>query len=206
MPKMRPCHASSKTSSPFFRGSAAAPAHVGDLSARDWIHRRPPAQRAAPAGGLTTATPIIESRVTSLARSASLRRSVPAGRSGKHEVAKLGARVPDANLRALGQVDAELAQHHARLAHRARAVLEGLVPDGRQPDQRVRIARAERADHEVVDAGRVLDHLEVDAAEAQLLDGRRAVGEQPRAIRRDRPRRARRPWRRCAVRCPARRR
>ena len=89
---------------------------------------------------------------------------------------------------ALGQVDAELAQHHARLAHRARAVLERLVPDGRQADEGVRIAGAERAHDDVVDAGRVLDHLEIDAAEAQLLDGRRPVGEEALLVVRVDPR------------------
>jgi hypothetical protein len=34
-----------------------------------------------------------------------------------------------------------------------------------------------------VDAGRVLDHLKIDAAEAQLLDGVGAVREQPLAVR-----------------------
>src|SRR5262249_10321158 len=56
--------------------------HVGDLSAGDGVHARLP-QRAAAAGGLTTATPIIASRLTSLASWSSPRRSVPAGRSGR---------------------------------------------------------------------------------------------------------------------------
>src|SRR5262249_56179790 len=55
--------------------------HVGDLPARDRLHRRL-RHRPAAAGGLTTATPIIASRVTSAASSASPRRPVPAGRAG----------------------------------------------------------------------------------------------------------------------------
>src|SRR5262245_59422858 len=55
--------------------------HVGDLPARDRLHRRL-CHRPAATGGFTTATPIIASRVTSAASSASPRRSVPAGRSG----------------------------------------------------------------------------------------------------------------------------
>src|SRR2546422_1727562 len=78
---MRPCHASSKTSSPFFLGNAAWP----DMSAISRLGTEsielPSDQRAAGAG--TTATPIIASRVTSSASAASLRRSVPGGRCGR---------------------------------------------------------------------------------------------------------------------------
>src|SRR5438309_11830811 len=61
--------------------------HVGDLAARNGFHHSAPAPRrlAAPTsarGGRTTATPIIESRVTRSASSVSLSCSVPAGRSG----------------------------------------------------------------------------------------------------------------------------
>src|SRR5262249_53577802 len=51
--------------------------HVGDLPARDRLHRRL-RPRPAAAGGLTTATPIIASRGTSAASSASPQRPVPA--------------------------------------------------------------------------------------------------------------------------------
>src|SRR5262245_7240231 len=55
--------------------------HVGDLPARDRLHRRL-RPRPAAAGGLTTAPPIIASRVTRAASSGSPRRSGPAGRAG----------------------------------------------------------------------------------------------------------------------------
>src|SRR6266850_5339428 len=110
------------------------------------------------------------------------------GPLGQYQIPELGARVPDADLHALGKIDAELAQHDAGLAHRPRAVLERLVPDRRQADERVRVARAERADDHVVDAGPVLDDLQVDAAEAQLLDGLRPVGQEPLLVRRVDPR------------------
>ena len=67
---------------------------------------------------------------------------------GQHHVARVGGRVPDADLDFGRQVEAHLAQHRARLAHHARAVLEILVPVGRQADDRERRARAQRAaDH-----------------------------------------------------------
>src|SRR2546426_192671 len=118
-------------------------------------------------------------------RQLGLAQALGAGRALRQDqISQLGARVPDADLDALGQVDTELAQHLARLPHRAGPVLERLVPDRRQPDERVGITGAERADHEIVDAGLVLDDLEIDAAEAQLLDGRRPVGEEPLLVRR----------------------
>src|SRR5439155_865459 len=108
----------------------------------------------------------------------------PGGTLWENQVAELRARVPDADLHALGQVDAELVQHHARLTHRPRAVLERLVPDRREADESMRIAGAERANDQIVYSGRVLDHLEVDPAEAQLFDRRGPVGEEALAVRR----------------------
>src|SRR5713101_99398 len=156
--------------------------HVGDLAARDGVHRTP--LRSAGRGGRVDRH--ADHRVTrdQLPERGLAQAFGAGGPLRKNQVPELGARVPDPDLHALGQVDAELAQHHARLPYRAGAVLERLVPDWREPDESVRIARAERADDEVVDAGRVLDHLEVDPAEAKLFDGRRPVGEEPLAVRR----------------------
>src|SRR6266851_2751980 len=170
MPKMRPCHASSKTSSPFFLGNAAWP----DMSAISRLGtgsiELPSDQRAAGAG--TTATPIIASRVTSSPSAASLRRSVPGGRCGRtrYRSSALESQIRISTL-------------SGRSTPNSRNTTRG-SRTGRERDESVRIAGAERADDEVVDAGRVLDHLEVDPAEAKLFDGRRPVGEEPLAVRR----------------------
>src|SRR5262245_39020295 len=130
MPKMRPCHASSKTSSPFFLGSAAGPVMsaisrlgTGSIVASGSAGRgrRGPDDRHA------------DHRVAGDERGqVDLAQTLGAGGPLRQdEIAELGARVPDADLGAVRQLDAELAQDHARLAHGARAVLEGLVPDGR---------------------------------------------------------------------------
>src|SRR5213593_1403928 len=136
--------------------------HVGDLAARDGVHREASWSAGRGRAGVHQRDP--DHRVTrDQLRERVLAQTFGAGGPlRKHEVAELGARVPDLDLHALGQVDAELAQ-------RPRAVLERLVPDGRKPDEGGRIAGAERADDEVVHAGRVLDHLEIDAAETQLF-------------------------------------
>ena len=81
-----------------------------------------------------------------------------------------------------GEVDAELAQHRARLAHGARAVLRRLVPGGRQPEHAPWVARAERAHDEVVPLVRVLDRAQVlgdEAADVQLARRRGGVLQQP---------------------------
>src|SRR6058998_4315624 len=176
MPKMRPCHASSKISSPFFLGSAAAPL-MSAISRLGTGSIRPP-RSAAHRWRLDRRH--ADHRVARHQRGQlGLAQALGAGRTlGEHQVAELRARVPDANLRRLRQVEAELAQDHARLTHRPRAVLERLVPDRRQADQRVRVAGAERANDQIVYSGRVLDHLEVDPAEAQLFDGLGPVGEE----------------------------
>src|SRR5262245_2595538 len=181
MPKMRPCHASSNTSSPFLRGNAAAP-FMSAISRLGTVSIDVPLPRGRRGGPRHRHA---DHRVArDQTRQLGFAQSFGAGGAlGEHQVPELGTRVPDANLHALGQVDAEFAQHHAGLAHGARAVLERLVPDRRQADERVRIARAERAHDHVVNARPVLDDLEVDAAEAQLLDGRGAVGKEPLLVR-----------------------
>src|SRR5437870_11757759 len=120
MPKIRPCHASSKTSSPFFLGSAAAPpmSAISRLGTGS-IGRFPSAGR----GGRRLDHRHADHRVARH-QLGQLSLAQPLGTGGalrQDEIAKLGARVPDADLGALGQVDGELAQDHAPLAPRARA-------------------------------------------------------------------------------------
>ena len=161
----------SKTSSPLRRGSAAAPASPATSG--------PASHRHA-----SRDVPIIASRVTSAASSSSP--SARAGRTlGKDEVADLGARVPHPDLDVVRHVEPISAQQRPRLAHHARAVRRALVPGRRQPEHRPRVAGAQRAHHDVVHVGRVLDHdhvLALRAAEAQLGDRRGAVVEQARLV------------------------
>jgi DNA-binding transcriptional MocR family regulator len=98
----------------------------------------------------------------------------------EHHVAGLRGRVPDRDLHLAGHLQAELGEHRARLPHRPRPVGEALVPAGRGPEQRHRVAGAERADDHVVrglgvrhDPQRV-----AQVAEAHVLRGGVAVGQQ----------------------------
>ena len=86
-----------------------------------------------------------------------------------------------------GTIGAELGQHRARLRHRARPVGLQLVPVRRQAEHRPRVAGAQGADDQVVDPLGVLEDDEagvVVEADAELLAGGAAVGEQPRLERR----------------------
>ena len=193
MPRARPCQGSSKTSSPLSRGSGT-PARASSISA-SW--------RSAHAPAAGTATPIMQSRVTSPASSASLQPSVPVGLHREHEVANLRGRVPHADLDVVAELEAELAQHRSRLGDHAGAVGRALVPVRRQAEHRPGVAGAKRADDRVVSRGRVLEHdhgLALGAGEPELGDRRRAVLRAGAACTRDRPTRAQRPWRRSAAR------
>ena len=103
------------------------------------------------------AVPIMQSRVTMAARSASPQPRVPLGRMGSTRWRRSAVGVAHAHLRASRQLDAELGQHAARVDHHARAVGEALVPGRRDAEQQLGIAGAQRADDDVVDAGHVLD-------------------------------------------------
>ena len=72
-PKSRLSHGAANTSSPFWRGGAAGPVASSGVVSHD----------RASAGVAARATPIIASRVTSVASRASSHPSVPAGRSGR---------------------------------------------------------------------------------------------------------------------------
>ena len=150
------------------------------LEARE--HGGSPARAAA--GGATSATPIIDSGVTSAASSSSLKPSVPAGRSGttNQRICALLSHTLTSVSAAIG--DAELAQHRARLAHAARAEHRVLVPVRRQAEHRPRVARTQRADDEVVHAVAVRDGRHVLAFGARHALAAGPVRRWPRACRR----------------------
>src|SRR3989449_10357785 len=141
--------------------------HVGDLAARDGVHRTP--LRSAGRGGRDDRH--ADHRVTrDQLRERGLAQAFGAGGPlRKNQVPELGARVPDPDLHALGQVDAELAQHHARLPYRAGAVLERLVPDWRGPRESGRVTGAEGAGDEGVGARGGFRHPGGDPPAAQPL-------------------------------------
>ncbi len=104
--------------------------------------------------GAQRATPIMWSRVTSLGRAHP--RSCPStssGGSGKDHVADLRARVPDAHLDVVG--------HASCRTRRARPAARAPFASGRrssctsvgESEHRPRVARAQRADDDVVDVG-----------------------------------------------------
>src|SRR5437773_7758004 len=87
---------------------------------------------------------------------------------GQHEIAQLGRAVPHAHLDVVADVHAELAQHAARVDHRAGARRARPVPHGPPPEHGPRTAGAERAHDHVVDLRRVLEHDHVLALAADL--------------------------------------
>ena len=138
------------------------------------------------------ATPIIESFVTML-RELVLRPAHGVAAAARAAPCTACRRTyPRRGSRRRRKVEAHLAQHGARLAHDARAVLEVLVPVRRQADDRERGARAQRAADHVVHAVRVLQHDQMPVVrghgEAELGDGVAAVGQQALAERGIRPR------------------
>src|ERR687887_796468 len=88
----------------------------------------------------------------------------PLGALGPHrkdDVTHVGARVPDADLHVVAELEAELLQHRPRLADDPGAVGRALVPDRRHAQHRPRVAGTQGADDDVVDGGRVLDAAQV---------------------------------------------
>src|SRR5207302_3180642 len=74
-----------------------------------------------------------------------------AGGTHRHDdVAHVGVRIVHAQRDVLGDDSAEFAEHRARLAYHAPAVVLALVPGGRHAKERARIAGAERAHDDVV--------------------------------------------------------
>src|SRR5215471_17904817 len=89
--------------------------------------------------------------------------------------------VPDSDFDIVGELEAELAKHAARVNHSPRAIGRGLVPDWRQTKYRPRITRAQRADYQVVHFGSVLhDHhvLTLRASIAELGDRAGSIRQQ----------------------------
>ena len=178
-PKTRCCQGVSKTTSPFERGGAAGPA----TSTRS--------KRVHEPGRIMSATPIIASRVTSPASSASLRLLGPRRTHRKDQEPCLGGAVPDPNPDPCGHVEAHFSQQCARLGDHTGPVLRALVPAWRQPQYGPRIARAQCADDDVVYRGRVLDDFEAGRlrpAKPELGDRFCPVGEQAPPVHRIDPR------------------
>ena len=147
--------------------------------------------------------PIIESRVTSSASCSSLQPSVPFGPHRQHEEARLGGRIPHADLGVLRQRDAEIGEHAARVLHGARAIRRGLVPDRRQAEHFPRVAGAERAHDHVVALRRVLDRHQMIAGAATWPSVAIAAVRVLQQRLLEMPDRSR-PWRRRARRCAGR--
>eukprot|EP00964_Phaeocystis_antarctica_P074271 scaffold45633_cov85-Phaeocystis_antarctica.AAC.3 len=78
-----------------------------------------------------------------------------AGTLRQHDVAAVGRAVVHAHRRRLWQCGAKLSEERARRAHATRAVLDILVPAGRESEDGERVARAQGAHHEVVRDGLV---------------------------------------------------
>ncbi len=97
----------------------------------------------------------------------------PGRPGGQHHVAGFGGRVPDRDLHIIGQRQAELGEYRAWLPHRPRSVGEALVPARRRPEQRHRVAGAQRADDDVVGGLGVRDDPQrvSQPAEAQFRRG-----------------------------------
>ena len=130
-----------------------------------------------PRGARACATPIIESRVTSAASSSS-RETVGADAAGAGSRGS-GCSAVESTTRSSTPSSSSTPNSRedaARVGDGARAVGQALVPLGRRAEQRLRVARAERADDEVM-----------DASVFSSAEGRRATGR-----RRGRARRRRR--------------
>jgi hypothetical protein len=106
------------------------------------------------------------------------------GSTRQHEIAHVGIAVVDAHLDLVGNCDAEFGENGARLTHRPAAVGLGDVPAGWLTQERARIARAQGAHDEIVQALRVLhDHqLGLLDREAKFRGSARAILEQPRFV------------------------
>jgi hypothetical protein len=65
-----------------------------------------------------------------------------------------------AYLDVVAEVEPELVKDASRVGHGTRAIAEALVPVGRRSEQRTRVAGAESANNEVVDALSVLEGLD----------------------------------------------
>ena len=101
----------------------------------------------------------------------------------QHQIADLGGRIPYPHFDLVAKRQPELGQHAARVDHRPRPIRRRLVPARRQAEQAPRIAGAQRADHEVMDGGRILQHhdvLRLPPEEPEWLD---RAGRVPQQLR-----------------------
>jgi probable F420-dependent oxidoreductase len=107
-------------------------------------------------------------------------RAGPGRAHRQHHVAGLRRRIPDRDLDLIRKRHAELTEHGPRLPDRSRPVGEALVPARRGPEQRHRVAGAERADDDVVRGFVVGDdpQLVTQPGEAKLRRRGVSVGQQ----------------------------
>jgi len=96
-----------------------------------------------------------------------------------HQIAQFGRAVPDPDFNIVVDLNPELGQHTARIAHDPRPVGRGLVPVGRNAQNRKRITGAQRANDEIVDVRSVLDNFQMRRRVAQksefIENGRRIL-------------------------------
>jgi len=110
----------------------------------------------------------------------------PFGATRYDDVAQLRGTVPNAQLDARIELEPELREHRARLAHHAGSVSEALVPARRRTEERHRIAGAKSANDDVVYALGILDRPQLDLSpvrhiDAELVERPIGIGEKARA-------------------------
>ena len=91
----------------------------------------------------------------------------------QNQVTQISSAVVYTDFYFVRNICAEFPQHGPRFTHGTRAVFPALVPVRREPEQRARITRAEGADNQIVDLGRVLHHQQQQRADVdtKCFDG-----------------------------------
>jgi hypothetical protein len=104
---------------------------------------------------------------------------IDAGRPFRqHQITDLGGRIPYPYFNLIAKGQPEFGQDAARVDHRPRPIWRRLVPARRQAEQAPWIARAERANHEVMDSRGVFDDhdmLRFPPEKSKWLDRARRV-------------------------------